>query len=203
MHARIAAGWLSVVALSFAAAPPARAASNCESMSRAVRGFVARAAPKATAAQAARYGLQMPAHFDPARPLVVLVHGLDCASGTDLDALLTHDGYQVACFRYPDDQPIADSVALFTRHMAGLRRACPQARVDVVAHSMGGLVARGYVEGEDYAGGVDRLILIGTPNAGSNWSRVRMLLEWQEHYRLWKHDPAWSPSWTITDGLGE
>jgi len=205
MRARIAAGWLSAVALSFAAAPPARAESNCESMSKAVRGFVARAAPQATAAQAARYGLQTPAHFDPARPLVVLVHGLDCdrANWTDMLSLLEHDGYQVGCFSYPDDQPIADSAALFIRHMTGLRRAYPQGRVDIVAHSMGGLVARAYVEGPDYAGGVDRLILVGTPNAGSNWSRIRMLLEWQEHYRLWRDEPEWSPSWMTTDGLGE
>jgi pimeloyl-ACP methyl ester carboxylesterase len=118
-------------------------------------------------------------------------------------ALLSAEGHQVACFNYPSDQPVADSAALFGQHMAALRRAHPWARVDIVAHSMGGLVARAYVEGPDYAGGVGRLILVGTPNAGSNWSRVRMLLEWQEHYQLWRHEPAWSPSWMITDGLGE
>jgi pimeloyl-ACP methyl ester carboxylesterase len=87
--------------------------------------------------------------------------------------------------------------------MNDLRRAWPQARVHLVAHSMGGLVCRAYVEGDDYAGGVDRLILIGTPNAGTGWSRARMLLEMQEHYTLWRHDPDWKASWMITDGLGE
>jgi pimeloyl-ACP methyl ester carboxylesterase len=176
---------------------------NCAAMSKAVRVFTAIARPAATAAQAARYGLQMPAHFDPARRLVVLVHGLDCANRTDMEALLARDGFQVACFTYPSDEPIADSAALFARHVTDLRRAHPESRVDVIAHSMGGLVARAYVEGPDYAGGVDRLILVGTPNAGSHWSRIRMLLEWQEHYQLWRHEPAWNPSWMITDGLGE
>ena len=178
---------------------------NCNALSRAVRIFTAIARPEAAAAQAARYGLAMPPHFDPARPLVVLVHGLDCdpATRTDMQPLLTRDGYQVACFSYPSDQPIADSAALFGRHMTNLRRAFPRLRVDVVAHSMGGLVARAYVEGPDYAGGVDRLVMVGTPNAGSGWSRVRMLLELQEHYRLRRREPSWSPSWMITDGLGE
>ena len=142
---------------------------NCATMSKAVRVFTAISRPAATAAQAARYGLQMPAHFDPARPLVVLVHGLDCdrANWTDMLSLLTREGHQVACFTYPSDQPVADSAALFARHLTDLRRAHPQSRLDIVAHSMGGLVARAYVEGPDYAGGVGRLILVGTPNAGS------------------------------------
>jgi triacylglycerol esterase/lipase EstA (alpha/beta hydrolase family) len=147
----------------------------------------------------------MPVRFDENRPLVVLVHGLDGDAGhtADMEWLLERDGRQVACFSYPSDQPVADSAALFARHMAALHAAHPRTPVDIVAHSMGGLVSRAYVEGPDYAGGVERLILVGTPNAGSRWSRVRMLLELQEHYRLMRRDPNWSPSWMITDGLGE
>ena len=174
-----------------------------DGMRAALRVLTAIARPRATAAQAARYGLLMPAAFDPSRPLVVLVHGLDCANWTDMHELLARGGYQVATFNYPSDQPVADSAALFADRMTLLRRTFPRASVDVVAHSMGGLVARAYVEGDSYAGGVDRLILIGTPNAGTGWSRARMLLEWQEHYMLWRHDPRWRPSWMITDGLGE
>jgi len=227
MSARIAAAVVASVSLLFTAAPAGatphqfrvsvgnrslvvridldKIPRDCESMSRAVREFTAAKCPRATAAQAASYGLFMPEHFDPARPLVVLIHGLDCgqANWTDMHGLLEREGYQVACFDYPSDQPIADSAALFRRHMTDLRRAFPQSRVDIVAHSMGGLVARAYVEGPGYAGGVERLIMIGPPNAGSGWARVRMLLEFQEHYQLWRHDPAWRPSWMITDGLGE
>lgn len=39
--------------------------------------------------------------------------------------------------------------------------------VHVVAHSMGGLVARAYVEGRSYGDDVDRLALVGTPNHGA------------------------------------
>jgi len=44
-------------------------------------------------------------------------------------------------------------------------------KVDVVAHSMGGLVARQYIESDDpvygYKGDIDQLITLGTPNSGS------------------------------------
>src|SRR5206468_1219628 len=67
----------------------------------------------------------------------------------------------------------------------------------------GGLVARDYLEGDAYAGGVRHLILLGTPNLGSKWATYRIALEAQEHYNLWRHEPTWSPTWMITDGLGE
>ncbi len=38
--------------------------------------------------------------------------------------------------------------------------------VTLVAHSMGGVVSRAYVEGESYAGDVDRLITFGAPHLG-------------------------------------
>ena len=154
---------------------------DCDAMSKALRVFAAVACPEATAAQMARYGLTLPEHVDPARPLVVLVHGLDCdqVKWTDMKALLLRDGYQVACFCYPSDQPIADSAAFFAKQMKDLRLAYPQARVDVLAHSMGGLVSRAYIEGDDYAGGVERLIMVGPPNAGSGWARLRLLLSFR------------------------
>jgi len=40
-------------------------------------------------------------------------------------------------------------------------------KVDIVAHSMGGLLAREYIESDYYQGDVDQLITIATPNNGS------------------------------------
>jgi pimeloyl-ACP methyl ester carboxylesterase len=76
-------------------------------------------------------------------------------------------------------------------------------KVDMVGHSIGGFIARRYVEGNDYAGGVGHLILVGTPNRGTRWASLRIGLEMVEHYQLWRHDPNWSATWMITDGLGE
>jgi len=187
--------------------PPAARAPfrDDRSLTRAIRARAAATAPAATAAQVARYGLRLPDGFDGSRPLVVMVHGLDCdcVHWGGMAQCLIGEGYAVAPFTYPSDGPIAESAALFGEHMTALRRAFPAAEVNVLAYSMGGLVSRAYVEGPDYAGGVQRLIMVGTPNTGSGWSRVRMLLEIQEHYRLWRDDPQWRPTWMITDGLGE
>ncbi|MCD6296837.1 MAG: carboxypeptidase regulatory-like domain-containing protein, partial [Deltaproteobacteria bacterium] len=43
-------------------------------------------------------------------------------------------------------------------------------KVHIVAHSMGGLVARAYIQGDEYANrnDVDKLVMVGTPNLGSS-----------------------------------
>ena len=61
-------------------------------------------------------------------------------------------------------------------------------RVRLVAHSMGGLVCRelltspalygGKGEGHDAFPGIDRLIMIATPNHGSELARYHLLGEW-------------------------
>lgn len=40
-------------------------------------------------------------------------------------------------------------------------------KVDIVAHSMGGLVARAYIQGDDYQNDIDQVIFLGTPHLGS------------------------------------
>jgi pimeloyl-ACP methyl ester carboxylesterase len=117
--------------------------------------------------------------------------------------LLRGEGRQAAIYTYPSDQPIADSARDFGAKLADLRLRTPGLQYDLLCHSMGGLVARDYVESESYRGGVERLILLGTPNRGSSWAGYRLALEFEEHYDLWQHEPDWSPSWMITDGLGE
>lgn len=184
---------------------PSRLPRDCDAMSKALRVFTAVAAPEATARQTALFGLRLPERYDPSRPLVVLVHGLDCdrANWNDIAARLAEERHQFAYFTYPSDQPIADSGALLATHLNRLRQSHPQARFHLLAHSMGGLVSRAYVEGGDYAGGVEKLIMIAPPNAGSKWSKLRLILEAEEHYHLWKHERDWSPSWVLTDGAGE
>ena len=171
----------------------------------ATRTFTATVAPEATAAQTRRFGLALPRVVDARRPLVVVIHGVDMAAAdmTAMHQLLDAAGYQTSDFDYPPDGPIADDVALLAAHLSAVREAFPGLTVDVVAFSMGGLVARGYVEGADYAGGVDRLVLIAPPNHGSTWAplvpvaKVRMATEQAAG------DAAWRPTWFITGGLGE
>jgi pimeloyl-ACP methyl ester carboxylesterase len=171
----------------------------------AARTFTAVAAPEATAAQNRLLGLLLPHGLTDEKPLVILMHGLDSnrTHWSALAALLGEQGYQVAYFSYPSDQPLADSAEMFGKEIIALRDQHPNLRINIVAHSMGGVVARAFIEGDSYAGGIDRLIMLGSPNHGSRWSNFRFALELEEHYYLWKNEPTWSPTWIITDGLGE
>ncbi len=47
------------------------------------------------------------------------------------------------------------------------KRISMKAKVDIIGHSLGGLVARTYVQGSLYNNDVRNLIMMGTPNAGS------------------------------------
>lgn len=182
-----------------------RVGDRCEQLSRAVRILAAEADPAATARQAKRWGLFFPENLDSSRPLIVLIHGLDSDRGmlAPMADLLIHNRFQVGYFSYPGDQPVDDSIAAFSEKLAQFHALYPQMKLDIVAHSMGGLVARGYVESDRYTGGVDRLIMIGTPNGGSTWSKLRFLLSLQQHYNLWRNDPDWALTWYVTEGFGE
>ena len=184
---------------------PDKLASRCDELARATRVLAAAASPDATLRQAKRWGLFVPTSIDPNRPLIILIHGIDSDRGmlVPLADLLTHEGNQVGFFSYAGDQPIDDSAASLAQKLADLRALYPTLRVQIVAHSMGGLVARDYIEGPAYVGGIDRLIMVGTPNAGSSWSKLRFILSIQQHYNLWRNDPDWSPSWYVTEGVGE
>ena len=40
-------------------------------------------------------------------------------------------------------------------------------KVNIIAHSMGGLLARAYIQSNDYQNDVENLIMVGTPHKGS------------------------------------
>jgi pimeloyl-ACP methyl ester carboxylesterase len=184
---------------------PQKLPHSLDDAKQATRVFTATAAPEATARQHRHYGLLLPQRVDPHGTMVVLIHGLDCSRSNwfPMAELLMSEGYQVTYFTYASDGPLEEGAQLLSREMGALREEFPEMTVNLIAHSMGGLVARRYVEGDDYAGGVRHLILLGTPNLGSRWAAYRIALEIQEHYNLWRHEMDWSPTWMITDGLGE
>jgi pimeloyl-ACP methyl ester carboxylesterase len=135
----------------------------------------------------------------------VLIHGLDCNAAMvhPMGIMLEERGVQVGYFAYPADQAIEDDVKLLEKHLSALHETFPGIRVDLIGHSMGGLIARAYVEGNAYAGDVDHLIMVGTPNNGSQWARLDPILKVQKAWYLSHSDPDWHWSWMITDGLGE
>lgn len=125
-----------------------------------------------------------------APPRVLLIHGLD-EPGTlwdDLVPPLAAAGFEVWELRFPNDQGVDRSAAFLAQHWHLLPADGP---VFLVGHSMGGLVAREFVslwrhpvgatpkiEGAPVGG----LILVGTPNHGSAWARLRIWLELREHF---------------------
>ncbi|TVQ44432.1 MAG: alpha/beta hydrolase [Gammaproteobacteria bacterium] len=123
-----------------------------------------------------------------ASPDVVLLHGLDEPGGIwdELIPVLAEAGFVVWEFRYPNDQAIDRSTDLLAEHWPEL---APEHPVMLVGHSMGGLVIRDFVtrwrHPEDQPPAVDGpavggAILVGTPNHGSEWVRLRMWLELRE-----------------------
>ncbi len=120
--------------------------------------------------------------------VVLLIHGLD-EPGSIWDELapaLGEAGHATVRFEYPNDQAISDSGELLDTALRRLRARSVE-RVSIVAHSMGGLVARdaltrpGFADREPEArSAVDRLITIGTPHAGSPWAGMQWASEVRE-----------------------
>jgi triacylglycerol esterase/lipase EstA (alpha/beta hydrolase family) len=87
---------------------------------------------------------------------------------------LRSDGYDVTLLVYPD-YGLGDINANAQRLAAtvdAVRSRTGAVKVDLVAHSMGGLVSRTYVKNLGGSSRVDSLIMMGTPNYGTNLANV-------------------------------
>ena len=126
------------------------------------------------------------------RPSVVLIHGLDDPGKVWMNlapALLTQ-GYNVWLLNYPNDQPVTESSMLFAQELYDLRER-GITTIDIVAHSMGGLISRDMltspilqykkVQAEDRVPKINTLIMVGTPNHGSQVARFHLLGEIRDH----------------------
>ncbi len=145
--------------------------------------------------------------------VIVLIHGLDDPGWmwrNVIPALRSAD-YVVARFEYPNDGPIAEAADLLAFWLMRLRNSGAQ-RVDIVAHSMGGLVTRDVLTRKalyagDGTGGerfpaVDRLVMCGTPNHGSKMVRLRAVSEIKEQIsKVISGQGSWMGG--LSDGSGE
>lgn len=75
--------------------------------------------------------------------------------------------------------PIEESAQLLKKKLEtiGLTTAKDKT-IHLLAHSMGGLLARWLIEKMEGDQFIDHLILIGTPNLGSTWAKVQHLAKW-------------------------
>src|SRR3989344_1828438 len=89
----------------------------------------------------------------------------------DLIATLDVNGYtpNVDLFTFPYDwrQSNVDTAVLLKLKIDAVKDICQCDKVDLVAHSMGGLVARQYIQSDAYDQDVDQLIFLGTPHLGA------------------------------------
>jgi pimeloyl-ACP methyl ester carboxylesterase len=142
------------------------------------------------------------------KPIVILVHGYNSRPEklAGLQSSLQSGGEPprvVWTFRYPNDGPIRESGELLAAELALLRKTHPDVRVTIVAHSMGGLVARTAIEDAELdPGNVGQLIMVSPPNQGSHLAYLPGSFDLLEHVAKRNTDVGrLSASWK--DGLNE
>jgi pimeloyl-ACP methyl ester carboxylesterase len=158
-----------------------------------------------------RFGIRRLGSPQAGHPEVVLLHGLDDPGKVwmNLAPVLVQAGYGVLLFEYPNDQPIVDSARFLAQQLQILADQGVH-RADIVAHSMGGLVSRELLTSPALRceapacrrPQIRQLIMVGTPNHGSDLARFRALSEVREQVsRLFSGEAGWF-GW-IFDGVGE
>jgi len=135
---------------------------------------------------------------------VILVHGLNEPGGIwdGLVPALAERGYTAAVFEYAGRSGVAalaDGLAASLRQLRGLGVL----EVDLVCHSMGGLVARdvltrpglyaGAPRGHGALPDVRRLILVGTPNLGAPLAPLQPLAAMRQKFFAWAQAPDLHP----------
>ncbi len=175
-----------------------------------LQGRLRSLAERARVAQARvnRYGLHARPSYrpnDPERPTICLLHGINSSglgSFTHLIPALERAGFGVVYYDFPFNRSLKETSAKFVEDWAAFRRdRGEQASWALVCHSMGGLLARYYVEGPDYQDDVSDLILIGTPNQGSVIAKAQGLLQFIEGMRSINQNQAGALA-LLSDGLG-
>jgi len=145
-------------------------------------------------------------------PVIILIHGLDEPGRIwlNLAPLLDEKGYTVFFMSYPNDQKVRASALLFFEALKGLD-VNPENYLVIIGHSMGGLVSREMLTDPemDYTGAagsgrvprISDLIMVGTPNHGSQLARFRFFMEIRDQAQnLFEKDISWLQG--LLDGTG-
>jgi pimeloyl-ACP methyl ester carboxylesterase len=118
---------------------------------------------------------------DPTRPTVCLVHGLNSSSQVFIHMVgpLEDAGFGVVVYDFPFNRDLDASTRAFCDDWAAFRKKWGEKQPwAIVAHSMGALLARWYLEAEPaYASDVSRLIMIAPVNQGSGLAKAQTLLQ--------------------------
>ena len=143
---------------------------------------------------------------DPARPTVCLIHGLNSTSGVfkHMVGPLEAAGYGIVAYDFPYNRDLDETSAAFRRDWIDTRRKSGDARPwSIVAHSMGSLLARSYVEDDGaFAKDVVSLIMIAPPNQGSSLAKAQTFLQMVQSVQAMNGSRRTDPLALLGDGLG-
>ncbi|TSC87084.1 MAG: PGAP1 family protein [Parcubacteria group bacterium Gr01-1014_8] len=131
-----------------------------------------------------KYGVAPPPEPDEPDPVIIIpgILGSEQHNGEwvidpilhtydDLIATLDANGYTpgVDLFPFPYNwrKSNVETAILLKAKIDEVKGICNCDKVDLVAHSMGGLVARQYIQSDAYEQDVDQLIFLGTPHLGA------------------------------------
>jgi pimeloyl-ACP methyl ester carboxylesterase len=158
----------------------------------------------------AKYGIRLEdgwQRVDPAKPVVILVHGFNSTprQNAALLAPIREAGFPCGTFAYPNDYLIRNSAQLLSSELHRLSLQYPRRHVILICHSMGGLVARACVEDSLYdPGNVERLVMIAPPTHGTIIAHFAVGTDLWEHWLSRKDGWPWERLRdSIVDGLGE
>jgi len=104
------------------------------------------------------------------RGLAVLVHGWggSAASFGQLPTWLEEDGYcSYVADNITEQKTLADNAQILREEIIKAKGATGVDKVIIIAHSLGGIITRAYVESDLYQKDVQRVFIFGSPNAGS------------------------------------
>ena len=140
------------------------------------------------------------------QPTIILVHGLDSGPACFQAIVRAFEAeWNLYYFRYANDQALPDSA----RDLSAALESLNGQRVNILSHSMGGLVVRAYLSDPELINvEVERFLMLAPPNNGSSFSRLRLLMElWEGFDLLAANDSHMKFIQTLEallqDGLGE
>jgi triacylglycerol esterase/lipase EstA (alpha/beta hydrolase family) len=106
---------------------------------------------------------------------VLFIHGIqldDCGKGGGTETwgqaidLLKGEGIDVWEFQYVSGDFIDDSAQFLSQAVNTILSQTVAPHIRIIAHSLGGLVTRTYIQDQGGSASVDRLLTFGTPHLG-------------------------------------
>ncbi len=165
---------------------------------------------RAEADRQGRYGFRSRPSYrpnDPTRPTICLIHGLNSTAAVfkHLAPALEAAGYGVVTYDFPYNRDLDETSADFGQDWSTFRRQNGEtARWAILAHSMGALLARSYVESakDDDPLDVSALLMIAPPNHGSNLAHGQTFLQTVQALQSVRGERRTDPLAYLGDGLG-